>query len=144
MLVTEMRKKICSLTAAITLALSTFAANIETDRTWYLAGEAMTVSVAADDAAIAYVELCDTHGLMAGTKVRLREGTGTGLVELPADLHSGYYALTIYTRNAATASRRLVAVINPLRKSKDDDIRWMPADSCWAEGEAAHTGSDPL
>lgn len=135
MLVTEMRKRICSLTAATVLALSTFAANIETDRTWYLAGEAMTVSVKAGEATIAYVELCDTHGLMAGTKVRLKEGTGTGLVELPADLHSGYYALSVYTRNAATASRRLVAVVNPLRKSKDDDIRWMPADSCWAEGE---------
>ena len=35
------------------LALSTFAASVETDRSWYLAGEAMKVSVTADNALIA-------------------------------------------------------------------------------------------
>ena len=40
------------------LALSTFAASVETDRSWYLAGEAMKVSVTADNALIAYAELC--------------------------------------------------------------------------------------
>ena len=138
-----MKKRIWMLTASTVLALSALAANIQTDRTWYLAGEAMTVGVKADDAAVAYIELCDTHGMMAGATVCLRAGTGTGILQLPADLHSGYYALTVYTRNAATASRRLVAVVNALRKSTADDIQWMPADSCWAEGAAPHTGSDP-
>ena len=54
---------------AMVLVLSTFATSIETDRTWYLAGEAMTVGITADDALIAYAELCDTHGLAAGTVV---------------------------------------------------------------------------
>ena len=126
--------RILSLTAALVLALSTFAASVETDRTWYLAGETMKVGVTADDALIAYAELCDTRGLAAGTVVSLRNGTGTGILELPSDLHSGYYVLSVYTRHNPQVLNRLVAVINPLRKSADDDIEWVSADSCWAMG----------
>lgn len=114
------------------LALSTFAATIKTDRTWYLAGEAMNVSVTADDAMIAYAELCDTYGLAAGIVVSLKEGAGRGVIELPSNLHSGYYVLSVYTRNDAHVSHQLVAVVNPLHKSEDDDIEWVaitPPDS---------------
>ena len=138
----SVNKRIWTLTTAIVLTLSTFATNLlalqasgvraETDRTWYLAGEAMTVSVTDDNASIAYAELCDTRGLAAGVVIGLnedrREGVkrhGTGIIELPSDLHSGYYMLSVYTRNNAQVSQRLVAVINPLRKSKDDDIEWV-------------------
>ena len=65
------------------------AASIETDRDWYLAGEAMQVSVTADDALIAYAELCDTKGLAAGIMVSLKDGKGMGTIELPSNLHSG-------------------------------------------------------
>ena len=84
-----MKNRILSLTAALVLTLSTFAATIETDRTWYLAGEQMKVSVTAADAVIAYAELCDTRGLAAGVVIGLQQGRGTGIVELPSDLHSG-------------------------------------------------------
>ena len=107
------------------LSLSTYAANIETDRTWYLAGEAMKVSVTADDAMIAYAELCDTYGLAAGVVVSLKEGVGTGIIELPSSLHSGYYVLSVYTRHDANVSHQLVAIVNPLHKSVDDDIEWV-------------------
>ena len=107
------------------LALSGFAASIETDRTWYLAGEAMVVSVTADNALIAYAELCDTHGLAAGVVVGLEGGEGTGIIELPSNLHSGYYVLSVYTRDNADVSHRIVAIVNPLRKSGDDDIKWV-------------------
>ena len=117
--------RLLSLTAALVLALSTFAASVETDRPWYLAGETMTVGVTADDALIAYAELCDTRGLATGTVVSLRNGTGTGILELPSDLHSGYYVLSVYTRHSADVASRLIAVVNPLRKSADDDIEWV-------------------
>ena len=120
-----MKHRILSLITALVLAQSTFAADIKTDRTWYLAGEAMTVSVTADDALIAYAELCDVHGLAAGVAISLKAGEGTGIIELPSDLHSGYYVLSAYTRHDANVSHRLVAVVNPLRKSKDDDIEWV-------------------
>ena len=85
-----MNNKIISLMAAMMLSLSAMAANIKTDREWYLAGEQMKVSVTVDDAHIAYAELCDTYGLAASTIVGLNEGTGTGTIELPASMHSGY------------------------------------------------------
>ena len=111
--------------AAMVLALSTFATNVKTDRTWYLAGEAMKVSVTDNDATIAYAELCDVHGLAAGVVIGLKGNEGTGIIELPSDLHSGYYVLSVYTRHSEKVSQQLVAVINPLRKSADDDIEWV-------------------
>jgi hypothetical protein len=123
-----MNNRIFSLTAALVLALSSFAASIETDRSWYLAGEAMRVSVTVDDAVIAYAELCDTHRLAAGILIGLKENKGTGTIELPADLHSGYYVLSVYTRDNANVIQRLVAIVNPLRKSGDDDIEWVVDD----------------
>lgn len=110
---------------AMVFALNTSAATIETDRTWYLAGEPMEVSVTADNALIAYAELCDTHGLAAGVVVSLKGGVGKGIIELPSNLHSGYYVLSAYTRHDAHVSQRLVAIVNPLHKSADDDIEWV-------------------
>ena len=110
---------------AMVFALNTSAATIETDRTWYLAGEPMAVSVTADDALIAYAELCDTRGLAAGVVVSLKGGVGKGVIELPSNLHSGYYVLSAYTRHDARVSQRLVAIVNPLHKSLEDDIEWV-------------------
>ena len=104
-----MNTKIITLTLALLLSLGTSAARFDTDRQWYLAGEAMSLRVAADDALIAYAELCDTHGLAAGTLVSLKGGTGTAVMELPPDLHSGYYVLSVYTRHDTRVAHRLVA-----------------------------------
>ena len=123
--------------AAWGLLQNSFAASVETDRTWYLAGEAMTISVTADDALIAYAELCDTRGLAAGVVIRLDGNKGTGVIELPADLHSGYYVLSAYTRHGANVSQRLVAIVNPLRKSKDDDVEWIEIEE---EGRSKEEG----
>ena len=121
----KMNSRVMSLIAAMVLSLSTFAANIETDRTWYLAGEAMKVSMTADNTLIAYAELCDTQGLVAGVVVSLKGGAGKRIIELPSNLHSGYYVLSVYTRHSIKVSQQLVAVVNPLRKSEDDDIEWV-------------------
>ena len=105
------------------------AAYVETDRPWYLAGEAMEVSVSDADALVAYAELCDTHGLAAGVVVGLKGGQGTGIIELPSRLHSGYYVLSVYTRDDSQVSQQLVAIVNPLHKSVDDDITWVSEDN---------------
>ena len=102
-----------------------FATSVETDCPWYLAGEAMTLSITAGNAIIAYAELCDTHSLAAGVAISIDGTRGTGIIQLPSDLHSGYYVLSVYTRDNANVSRRLVAVINPLRSSEADDIEWV-------------------
>lgn len=118
---------------AMSVATSAFAANVETDRSWYLAGEQMIISVTNDDALIAYAELADTQGLAAGVVVGLDAGKGTAVMELPSSLHSGYYVLSVYTRHEAQVYQQLVAVVNPLHKSADDDIEWVLGDSCWVE-----------
>ena len=135
MIVIKMRNRIRSLVVAMVFVPSIFAANVPalqasgarvvTDHTWYLAGEAMTVSITAENATIAYAELCDTNNLVAGTMVSLEGGEGTGSIELPSNLHSGYYALSVYTRDNAHVCRQLVAIVNPLRKRVDDDIEWI-------------------
>ena len=117
-----------------------FAASVETDRPWYLAGEAMKVSVTADNALIAYAELCDAHRLAAGVVISLDGNKGTGTIELPSDLHSGYYVLSAYTRHSVSVTNQLVAIVNPLRKSADDDIEWVAGDNC----EAASVGTADL
>ena len=116
------------------LTLSTYATSIETDRQWYLAGEAMNVSITTDNALIAYAELCDTNSLLAAATTHLNKGKGSTTIELPSNLHSGYYVLSVYTRDNANVTNKLVAIINPLRKNKDDDIEWVQDDSCWVTG----------
>ncbi|MBR1410931.1 MAG: hypothetical protein IJ580_07530 [Prevotella sp.] len=120
-----MKKTILSLIAVMAFAMNTLAASFETDREWYLAGETMKVSITADDAEVAYAELCDTHGIKAGVAVRIDGGRGTGKVELPSELHSGYYVLSVYTRHNSNVANKLVAVVNPLHKNADDNIKWV-------------------
>ncbi len=143
-----MNNKVLSLIVAMVLALSTYAASIETDRSWYLAGEAMKVSVTADNALIAYAELCDTRGLAAGVVVGLEDGEGSGIIELPSHLHSGFYVLSAYTRDNSHVAHRLVAVINPLLKSGDDDIKWVeithPDSLSYSQAEGGMLGTADL
>ena len=120
-----MNNRATTIIVSMAFALSICAANVETDRSWYLAGEAMSVSVTDDDALIAYAELCDTHGLAAGVVVGLKGGKGTGIIELPSSLHSGYYVLSVYARHSTRVAHRLVAIVNPLQKSVDDRIEWV-------------------
>ena len=126
-----MNNRYLSLIIALVLSLNSFATNIETDRQWYLAGEAMKVSITTENAFMAYAELCDMHSLVAGTLIRLNKGKGANSIELPSNLHSGYYVLSVYTRDNANVTNKLVGIVNPLRKNKDDDIKWMQDDSCW-------------
>lgn len=140
-------KRIISLITVILLSHSMFATDFKTDKAWYLAGEAMTINITDRNALIAYAELCDTQGLAAGTIISIHQHKGTGTLELPANLHSGYYVLSVYTRHSTQVANQLVAIINPLHKSKDDDIEWLPSDSCWVSANGttkltSHKGND--
>ncbi len=118
-------KKIITLFVFLLFILYANAENIEIDRPWYLAGEAMKVTVSIDRSPIAYAELCDKEGLAACTIFNLYEGNGTGIVELPSDIHSGYYQLNVYTRDHAKVYSCLVPVINVQHKSNADQIKWV-------------------
>ncbi len=119
-------KKILSITSALLLSFSTLAANIDTDRSWYLAGEAMKLNISTEDSAIiAYAELCDINGLAACNMLYLYDGKGKCNIELPADIHSGYYILNAYTRDNAKVATQLVPIINLFYKNKQDSIDWI-------------------
>ena len=133
-----MKNRTLSLIAAVVLTLSAQAAHINTDRSWYLAGEAMKVNVTAvDNAQIAYAELCDANALAASAVVNLKQGNGACTIELPSSLHSGYYVLSVYSRNNDRVLNKLVAVVNTMHKSQDDDITWTKADSCYVTAKGA-------
>ena len=130
-----MKNKALISIAALMMAMSAQAADIETDRNWYVAGEQMKVNVTADNTLMAYAELCDTYGLAAGAVVNLNGGKGTATIELPQSLHSGYYVLSVYTRNKPNVQNKLVAVVNPLKKSADDNMEWVEDTRCYPAEE---------
>lgn len=119
-----MMKKILLFFAACWLSASSFAANVEIDRSWYLAGEPMKIEVSFEDAFIAYAELCNSNSLAAGTMVQLQGGKGSGILELPADIPSGYYVLNVYARGNNKVESKLVPVVNLLHKNQEDNIKW--------------------
>jgi hypothetical protein len=102
----------------------------------------MRVSVTADNALIAYAELCDTYRLAAGVVIGLKGGAGEGVIELPSHLHSGYYMLSVYTRDGAHAAQQLVAVVNPLHKSVDDDIEWVEGETLTPTPNPSRAGGE--
>ncbi len=118
-------KKIISLFTALMLTINFYASDLEIDRPWYLAGEAMKVTVKIDNEQIAYAELCDKESLAACTVFGIYEGKGTGIVELPEDIHSGYYQLNVYSKGNAKVYSCLVPVINVIHKSNADAIKWV-------------------
>lgn len=103
------------------------------DRECYFAGESLYVRVEASASRVAYVEIADTRRMYAQCMVTLRDGSGWAEIALPANMHSGYYQLTAYTRASQCAAegfhRSLIGVINAESLSRLDDIEFVPCDS---------------
>lgn len=105
--------------------LSVSAANVTVDRQWYVAGEGVKLSIALDDkvSKVAYIELCDTTGVMAGDVIALRKGMAEATFILPKALHSGYYLLSVYTHDSKP-QQLILPVVNTLTASTEDRIAW--------------------
>lgn len=118
------------------------------DHDWYLAGEKMTIALEVSSAEtaskVAYVELCDANGLQANAVISLVGGRGQGYVYLPANLHSGYYQLSMYTRMGSQATQMMVPIINTLQKSALDDIEWISTDGKSNTASALSKTTAPL
>jgi len=98
---------------------------VQTDKQLYLAGESVLLKILIADtdqipltlSKIAYVELIGNSVAPAQIKVELTNGTGSGHIQLPADLPTGYYRLIAYTqymRNEGTDVffEKNIAVLN--------------------------------
>ena len=79
---------------------------VQTDKQLYLAGEPILMKVLTTDnkqipivfSKIAYVEMIGNSIAHAQIIIELINGTGTGRIQLPADLPTGYYRLIAYTQ----------------------------------------------
>lgn len=82
---------------------------VVTDRTSYLAGESIWVSLFCFDiskekgtlsklSSVAYLELINENGLSTTAKIHLNNGRGSGKLSLPPSLPTGNYKLIAYTK----------------------------------------------
>lgn len=118
-----------------------------TDKQCYVAGERLHVSVdvkctltggepfTPSPSKVAYVEISDVHQMHAQAMVALTDGVGWADIPLPLSMYSGYYQMTVYTRgmrnyDEADFFTTKVAVVNPRRISRRDNVEFMPLDSC--------------
>ena len=98
---------------------------VQTDKQLYLAGEPVLMKVLTADpdqipltfSKIAYVELIGDSVAREQIKLELIDGVGTGRMQLPTDLPTGYYRLIAYTqymRNEGTDVffEKIIAVVN--------------------------------
>lgn len=139
-----MMKKILTIIFGMLCTTGVFAQNTEervaafTDKDCYLTGENVLVKVLVTDAngqpqgmsKVAYIELCDTHGIQAQGMAQLNNGQGSAQLSLPGSLHSGNYQLAVYTRYMRNFSRKhyfrkIVSVLNVLHPTEEDEVEWI-------------------
>ena len=133
-----MKKLILTLTAlalagALSVAAPTERIFVSTDRSAYLAGDAVWCSLTCLDenglfsnaSAISYVELVSEEGTACTAKIGLLEGRGAGSFRIPVTTPTGTYRILAYTAvNAAEngtpwlAGSRLVTVFNTTSRAR--------------------------
>lgn len=138
-----MKRHILTPLLALLTALHVSAQQAVTDRSWYLAGEQMAISVDVPNTRIAYAEICDTNSLAAGTLIALNNGKGTGRIELPPTMHSGYYQLSVYSRGGNSIWQCLIPVINPIYSHADDNMSWQEMPSSDSNAGKSHATDIP-
>lgn len=105
---------------------------IQTDKAVYITGELIWLNMICltpegkpfSFSKIGYIELLGDTISTAQAIIDIQEGSGSGSLMIPADLESGYYQLTGYTRNMENESseiffKKTIAIINPLLIEKD-------------------------
>lgn len=82
---------------------------ISTDRTLYLSGESIWLSLFCFDisgenvcftdvSSVAYVELRNADSFVSGVKLRIEKGRGSGRMQIPTTVPTGNYRLIAYTK----------------------------------------------
>jgi len=122
-----------ALAGALSVAAPTERIFVSTDRSAYLAGDAVWCSLTCLDenglfsnaSAISYVELVSEEGTACTAKIGLLEGRGAGSFRIPVTTPTGTYRILAYTAvNAAEsgtpwlAGSRLVTVFNTTSRAR--------------------------
>ena len=98
---------------------------IHTDKDCYIAGEEILLKFYLIDnkfqpsvlSKVGYVEICDTGRPQMQMKVALEKGHGAGKIKIPADMPSGVYLLSAYSRYMKNEDEKVffkkqIAIIN--------------------------------
>ena len=122
-----------ALAGALSVAAPTERIFVSTDRSAYLAGDAVWCSLTCLDenglfsnaSAVSYVELVSEEGTACTAKIGLLEGRGAGSFRIPVTTPTGTYRILAYTAvNAAEsdtpwlAGSRLVTVFNTTSRAR--------------------------
>jgi hypothetical protein len=112
---------------------------VQTDKQTYLSGEMVWMKAYLTDgkgipgslSRVSYVELHDGTSPVIQMKMEMANGTGSGWMELPVALPSGYYSLVAYTRYMRNEDERVffrktIAVVNPFRTGTTTGIDTTP------------------
>ena len=113
---------------------------VHTDKNCYIAGEDIRLKFYVINDAfqpssmskVGYVELCDTKRPRMQLKVALQKGSGTGDIIIPADLPTGIYQLSGYTRYMRNEGenvffKKLIAIVNAEQQAIDPE-RYEPVE----------------
>lgn len=109
---------------------------VSTDKECYLCGENMWLSLFCFDlesgtpsnaSAVAYIELQDLAQTRLSAKAALKKGRGSACLALPANLPTGTYCLTVYTRYQyaeapGTLFRKIITLYNPLVSARTQTV----------------------
>jgi hypothetical protein len=114
---------------------------VHTDKDCYVAGEDILVKFFVIDShfqpstlsKIGYVEICDTERPQMQLKLALEAGSGAGKLNIPAQIPSGIYQLSGYTRYMRNEGenaffKRQIAIINVGYKTESDRMEIVPPD----------------
>jgi len=110
---------------------------LSTDRNTYLAGEAIWVSLYCFDisdkifafsnlSSVAYIELHNTSGVVLTVKVALKQGRGSGKIDIPLVLPTGNYRMIAYTKQMRNEEHfcyfeKIVTIYNTLSSERAID-----------------------
>jgi len=105
---------------------------LQTDKQFYLAGELLWFKLHTTDKAgkllsyskIGYVELLHDSIPEVQVKIDIQDGIGTGWIELPVLLPTGYYRMIAYTRfmrneGESAYFEKMIAIVNPFHQNDE-------------------------
>jgi len=122
---------ICCLGNTIVCGQTNERVYLQTDKQFYLSGELLWLKLYSTDmdgklmsfSKIGYVELIRDSIPDVQVKVDIRDGAGTGWMELPVMLPTGYYRLIAYTRYMRNESanaffEKRICIVNPFSQGE--------------------------
>ena len=131
---------------------------LSTDRTAYVAGERMWLSLFCFDmsdknlclsnlSSVAYIELRQDASLVLSAKLRIEKGRSSGVLSIPATLATGNYRLVAYTKQMLNEEKwacfdKIIPIYNTLSIDRVAENVLIKEDQEWPDGLPAKSNSN--